>query len=94
MAKEQELSLASSKISGVCGRLMCCLSYEYNFYQDEKKKYPELDSKIKIKDTIGRVKSINILRKKITLELEDGTVKEYNLAEVCGQKCPHKEPGK
>jgi cell fate regulator YaaT (PSP1 superfamily) len=94
MAKEQELSLASSKISGVCGRLMCCLSYEYNFYQDEKKKYPEQDSKIKIKDTVGRVRSINILRQKVTLELEDGTVKEYSLAEICGHKGCHKEPEK
>jgi cell fate regulator YaaT (PSP1 superfamily) len=82
MAKEQELSLASSKISGVCGRLMCCLSYEYTFYQEEKKRYPEIDSKIKIKEGLGRVKGINILRQTVTLELEDGTTREHKVADL------------
>ncbi|MBI5555935.1 MAG: stage 0 sporulation family protein [Elusimicrobia bacterium] len=91
MAKEQELSLASSKISGVCGRLMCCLSYEYTFYQEEKKRYPEIDSKIKIKDGLGKVKGINILRQTVTLEMEDGTSHEYKVSDLNGIKNSEKE---
>lgn len=82
MAKEQELSLASSKISGICGRLMCCLAYEYPFYHEERKKYPEIDCRIKMKEVSGKVKSINILRQKVTIELENGTIKEFALSEI------------
>jgi cell fate regulator YaaT (PSP1 superfamily) len=91
MAKEQELSLASSKISGVCGRLMCCLSYEYTFYQEEKKRYPGIDSKIKVKEGLGKVRGINILRQTVTLEMEDGTTREYKVAELNGLKKEEKE---
>lgn len=94
MAKEQELSLASSKISGVCGRLMCCLSYEYNFYQGERKKYPEVDSRIKLKEGTGRVRSVNILCRKIIIEMEDGTVRECGLADISGGKPAVKETKK
>lgn len=88
MAKEQELSLASSKISGICGRLMCCLAYEYTFYHEERKKYPDVDSRVKIKDKdmVGKVKGINILRQKVTIELEDGTIKECTLCDLHNAK--------
>lgn len=94
MAKEQELSLTSSKISGVCGRLMCCLAYEYSFYHDERKKYPEIDCRIKIKEGTGKVKSINILRQKVTIELENGAVKEFALSEVQATRHQEKEQKK
>ncbi|MDD5260103.1 MAG: stage 0 sporulation family protein [bacterium] len=94
MAKEQELSLASSKISGVCGRLMCCLSYEYTFYQEEKKRYPEIDTKLKVKEGVGKVRGINILRQTVTLEMEDGTIREYKAAELNVIKNGEKEAKK
>ncbi|MDD5131816.1 MAG: stage 0 sporulation family protein [bacterium] len=94
MAKEQELSLASSKISGVCGRLMCCLSYEYTFYQEEKKRYPEVDSKLKVKEGLGKVRGINILRQTVTLEMEDGTTREYKVADLNWPKNSEKEAKK
>ena len=67
MAKEQNLSLNSMKISGPCGRLLCCLSYEYDFYVEEKRKYPAEGSKLKVGFELMKITEINILRKKITL---------------------------
>lgn len=55
MAKEQNLSLNSSKISGTCGRLMCCLKYEYSTYEQEIKRTPPVDAKVKTPDGIGIV---------------------------------------
>ncbi|MCR4676324.1 MAG: hypothetical protein K5634_03740 [Sphaerochaetaceae bacterium] len=65
MAKEQSLSLNSVKISGPCGRLLCCLSYEYDFYAEEKQSYPHEGTKLKIGGELYRVNEINILSKKV-----------------------------
>lgn len=67
MAKEQNLSLNSIKISGPCGRLLCCLSYEQEFYAEEKLKYPPEGTRLKIGRDLLRVSEVNILSKKITL---------------------------
>lgn len=74
MAKEQNLSLNSMKISGPCGRLLCCLSYEYDFYIEEKRDYPYEGSKLRVGDEICRVSEINILSKKISLSSSDGRI--------------------
>lgn len=71
MAKEQNLSLNSSKISGACGRLMCCLRYEYETYAQEIKKTPPVDSKVKTPDGIGTVTEISPLAGKIKVRLDD-----------------------
>jgi len=71
MAKVQRIALNQSKVSGICGRLMCCLSYESEFYKEALKKYPELGENIKTEKGTGRVIEINILKKYITVELED-----------------------
>ena len=55
MAKEQNLSLNSAKISGACGRLMCCLRYEYDTYLEEAKLTPKVDALVKTPDGIGTV---------------------------------------
>lgn len=55
MAKEQNLSLNSAKISGACGRLMCCLRYEYDTYLEEAKLTPKVDSLVKTPDGVGTV---------------------------------------
>ncbi|MFA7018550.1 MAG: regulatory iron-sulfur-containing complex subunit RicT [Sphaerochaetaceae bacterium] len=67
MAKEQNLSLNSTKISGPCGRLLCCLSYEYDFYYEEKRKLPQEGSRLKIDHDLMKVVDVNILSKKISL---------------------------
>jgi len=68
MAKEQNLSLNSLKISGACGRLLCCLSYEYPFYKDIKDSLPSQGSRIMINTTEYIVDEINIFNKKIVLK--------------------------
>ena len=72
MAKEQNLSLNSMKISGPCGRLLCCLSYEFDFYREEKSRLPSEGSKIFFKNDQYRVSEVNILSKKIQLTGPDG----------------------
>ncbi len=82
MAKEQNLSLNSMKISGPCGRLLCCLSYEYDFYREEKKKYPNEGSKIKVQDEIFRVSDVNILSKIMKMVGNDGRTVEVPLSNI------------
>ncbi len=72
MAKEQNLSLNSMKISGPCGRLLCCLSYEYDFYKEEKSKLPSEGNRIYLDKEELRVSDVNILTKRITLTSYDG----------------------
>ena len=72
MAKEQNLSLNSMKISGPCGRLLCCLSYEYDFYVEEKRNYPPEGSRLKVGFDLMRITEVNILSKQITLAGSEG----------------------
>ena len=72
MAKEQNLSLNSAKISGPCGRLLCCLAYEYEYYMEEKAGAPPEGTKLKIDHDIWRVSEVNILSRKLTCATQDG----------------------
>ncbi len=63
MAKEQNLSLNSMKISGPCGRLLCCLEYEYDFYESEKARLPNQGSKIRYKKDLYNIDEVNIFSK-------------------------------
>ncbi len=76
MAKEQNLSLNSMKISGPCGRLLCCLSYEYDFYREEKKHLPAEGSKIKYQGKLFKVREVNILSKYIRIDSQDGRFRD------------------
>jgi cell fate regulator YaaT (PSP1 superfamily) len=60
MAKEQNLTLNSLKISGTCGRLLCCLSYEYKTYLEEKKRFPELGTRVRYEGNFFIVSEVNI----------------------------------
>ena len=71
MAKEQSLSLNSSKISGVCGRLMCCLRYEHEAYVEEIKLTPPVDSVVKTPDGVGVVVETSPLRGLLKVKLKD-----------------------
>ncbi|MBW2654645.1 MAG: stage 0 sporulation family protein [Deltaproteobacteria bacterium] len=73
MAKEQGLSLNPTKISGVCGRLMCCLTFENETYKSLKRGMPKLGKKITIKEGKGKVVRQNILKEVVTIRLEDNT---------------------
>jgi len=67
MAKEQHITLNSLKISGVCGRLLCCLSYEYDTYCDEKKAFPDEDARINVNNEWYMITEINIQTKMVRL---------------------------
>lgn len=82
MAKEQQLSLNPSKISGVCGRLMCCLTYEYAAYQEIKRHLPKLGKKVKLPEGEAKVIRYNLIRQTATLEMEEGQEVEIPLAEL------------
>ncbi len=69
MAKVQNLSLNPSKISGICGRLMCCLKYENDIYTEMRKGMPEVGEKIKTPDGFGKVIDTNILQNIIKVRL-------------------------
>jgi len=73
MAKEQNLPLNPTKISGLCGRLMCCLGYEYSTYKDLMKGMPHEGETVKTPKGNAKVVSINALKRAATVELEDGS---------------------
>jgi cell fate regulator YaaT (PSP1 superfamily) len=80
MAKDQNLSLNPTKISGVCGRLMCCLNYEHETYQFISEHLPEEGEKLKVGNDVVRVRSVDILKKRVMIEYDDGLVKELSFA--------------
>jgi cell fate regulator YaaT (PSP1 superfamily) len=82
MAKEQNLSLNPSKISGMCGRLMCCLSYEYHYYEAAKKGIPKVGKRVKTTQGDGKIIRQNVLRRKITVLLDTGEEREISYDEV------------
>ena len=71
MAKEQNLSLNSAKISGTCGRLMCCLNYEYQTYEEELRLTPPVGSRVKTPDGVGSVTEITPLSGMLKVSLTD-----------------------
>ena len=84
MAKEQGLSLNSSKISGVCGRLMCCLQYEQSTYDELGKNMPRAGSVVKTPDGTGTVVDVNTLKQtlRVKLDKEDAPPKPYAATDV------------
>ena len=85
MAKTQNLSLNPTKISGTCGRLMCCLKYEQNAYEDAQKRMPKQESFVQTPDGPGNVKSVDLLRETIKVSLDSAPEqpKCYHNCEVC-----------
>jgi cell fate regulator YaaT (PSP1 superfamily) len=82
MAKEQQLSLNPNKISGICGRLMCCLTYEYSMYQEIRKSLPKVGKRIQAPEGEGKIIRYNFIRETVTLEMEDRREVEYSLADL------------
>jgi cell fate regulator YaaT (PSP1 superfamily) len=72
MAKDQNLSLNSMKISGPCGRLLCCLSYEHGFYSEQRRLVPQEGTKISHEDTLWKVMEVNVVLGQLKLVSEDG----------------------
>jgi cell fate regulator YaaT (PSP1 superfamily) len=78
MAKDQNLSLNPPKISGLCGRLMCCLSYEHKHYKEMNRGLPREGERVETAEGKGKVISVNILKRLAVVVLEDGKFIEVN----------------
>jgi cell fate regulator YaaT (PSP1 superfamily) len=77
MAKEQNLSLNPGKISGICGRLMCCLAYEFTTYEELKKALPKVGTKVETPKGPGVIRQLNILEGRAVVELSSGQMGEF-----------------
>jgi len=73
MAKEQNLILTPGKISGVCGRLMCCLAYEYETYVHFRKQAPKCGTKVITPSGEGVIQSLNVVKEQVIVKLEDSS---------------------
>jgi len=86
MAKEQNLSLSPTKISGICGRLMCCLKYEQDCYESMRRQMPRVSREVTTPDGMGTVLENNVITEKtrVRVALADGTfdVREYPFREL------------
>ena len=86
MAKEQNMSLNPSKISGNCGRLMCCLKYEQDVYEEKMQRLPKIGAIVKTDDGEGTVEGVETLKERIRVKLKDDNgeffYKKYNANDV------------
>ncbi len=95
MAKTQGLSLNPTKISGLCGRLMCCLAYENDYYAEVSKKVPKIGSEISTPDGKAIVVSVNMLKMDVKVKMDDKNggwiYKDFAVDEVKFKKNLHNE---
>ena len=82
LAKDQRLSLNPSQISGGCGRLLCCLRYEHEFYVTSRKRFPKEGREIRTPRGPEKVLAVDIFRERILLRAEDGSSRAVSLAEL------------
>lgn len=78
LAKDQGMPIAPGKISGTCGRLLCCLNYEYSNYIEAAKGMPPVGSSVMTPDGLGKVFSLQFLNSGVSVKLEDGKIKTYS----------------
>jgi len=82
LAKDQGIPITPGKITGACGRLLCCLNYEYKNYIDAAKTLPPVGSGVMTPDGVGKVFMVNFLKKTVNVKLEDGKIKEYSKPDI------------
>ena len=85
MAKTQNLSLNPTKISGTCGRLMCCLKYEQEAYEDAVRRMPKNESFVETPEGVGTISQVNLLKETVQVRLEDQPEipKCFHNCEIC-----------
>lgn len=93
MAKEQSLFLNPLKFSGICGKLMCCLKYEYPIYKEVKSRLPAMGSIVMTQKGSGKVVEINVIKETLSVELQDGLVLHCTAEDLVQQspQCPMAE---
>jgi cell fate regulator YaaT (PSP1 superfamily) len=82
MAKEQNLSLNPSKISGCCGRLMCCLTYEFQTYMDLKAGMPKVGRMVSLPEGEGKIIRQHVINQTLIVEMRDGREVEVPMAQI------------
>ena len=82
LAKDQGMPIAPGKISGTCGRLLCCLTYEYSNYIDAAKGMPPIGSSVMTPDGLGKVCFLQFLNGTVAVKMEDGKTKEFPKNEI------------
>ena len=82
LARDQGMPITPSKISGTCGRLLCCLNYEYSNYIDAAKGMPPIGSSVMTPNGLGKVCYIKFLNGIVAVKLEDGNTREYKHNEI------------
>ncbi len=90
MAKEQDLPLNPSRISGVCGRIKCCMAYEFQVYREHAKGLPKMGERISTPEGKGKVVSVNILKRSVRVDCGEGKMLKLDYSKI--QKSP--EPKK
>jgi cell fate regulator YaaT (PSP1 superfamily) len=92
MAKDQELPLNPLRISGACGRLMCCLKYEHPLYQQFHASAPAIGTRVSTSDGPGRVVGHSVPRDSVVVRMDaDGSRCSCSRASVCGSRQAHEE---
>jgi len=86
MAKQQEVALNPMKTSGACGRLLCCLGYEFEQYQAMKEALPYIGQKVSTATGQAKVLSSNLLKQSLSLELETGAIIELPVDQITWEK--------
>ncbi len=82
LAKDQGMPITPSKISGTCGRLLCCLTYEYENYVEAAKGMPPVGSTVMTSSGLGKVCFIQFLNNSVAVKFEDGKIKEFDKSEI------------
>lgn len=82
LAKDQGMPIAPGKISGTCGRLLCCLTYEYSNYIEAAKGMPPIGSSVMTTEGLGKVCYLQFLSGKVAVKMEDGKTKEFDKNDI------------
>jgi len=85
LAKDQHLSLNPSQISGGCGRLLCCLRYEHDFYVQTRKRFPKEGKTLRTSAGAERVVAVDIFRETVTLRADGGETRAVSLERLKGE---------
>ncbi|MDR0462180.1 MAG: stage 0 sporulation protein [Christensenellaceae bacterium] len=87
MAKNQNISLNPQKINGMCGRLLCCLGYENDYYAEMQDKMPRYGSEVATPDGKGTAQDNNMLTETVNVKFQNGDTSSYKCYKLCDLKC-------
>ena len=89
MAKNQNISLNPQKINGPCGRLLCCLGYENQYYSDMQDKMPRYGSEVTTPDGRGIAQDNNMIKETVNVKFQNGDISNFKCYRLCDIKCKH-----